>query len=55
MVYAGITTKYVFAVHPGDTFWCTADCGWVTGHSYVTYGTWWGQCGVGWGVAGLGG
>ncbi|EFN51239.1 hypothetical protein CHLNCDRAFT_56405 [Chlorella variabilis] len=38
MVYAGITTKYVFAVHPGDTFWCTADCGWVTGHSYVTYG-----------------
>ena len=34
----GQTTKYVFAVHPGDVFWCTADCGWVTGHSYVTYG-----------------
>eukprot|EP00887_Chlorella_sp_A99_P001112 scaffold14.g1112.t1 len=38
MVYVGETTKYVFAVHPGDTFWCTADCGWVTGHSYLTYG-----------------
>ncbi len=38
MVFVGQTTKYVFAVHPGDVFWCTADCGWVTGHSYVTYG-----------------
>ncbi|PRW33545.1 acetyl-coenzyme A chloroplastic glyoxysomal isoform X1 isoform B [Chlorella sorokiniana] len=38
MVFVGQTSKYVFAVHPGDVFWCTADCGWVTGHSYVTYG-----------------
>lgn len=38
MVFVGQTTKYVFATHPGDVFWCTADCGWVTGHSYVTYG-----------------
>lgn len=38
MVYVGATTKHVFAVHAGDVFWCTADCGWVTGHSYVTYG-----------------
>jgi acetyl-CoA synthetase len=32
------TTKYVFDLHEGDTFWCTADIGWVTGHSYVVYG-----------------
>jgi len=38
MVYVGTTQKYVFATHPGDIFWCTADCGWVTGHSYLTYG-----------------
>ncbi|GAB4816679.1 hypothetical protein N2152v2_003725 [Parachlorella kessleri] len=38
MVYTAMTTKYYFAVHPGDVFWCTADCGWVTGHSYITYG-----------------
>ena len=30
--------RYVFDYHPGDIFWCTADCGWITGHSYVTYG-----------------
>ncbi len=38
MVYVGTTAKYVFVMHPGDVFWCTADCGWVTGHSYLTYG-----------------
>jgi acetyl-CoA synthetase len=32
------TTRYVFDLHEGDTFWCTADIGWVTGHSYVVYG-----------------
>lgn len=52
MVFVGTTTKYVFAVHPQDVFWCTADCGWVTGHSYVTYGGWAGGCewasGQGW-------
>jgi len=32
------TTRYVFDLHEGDTFWCTADVGWVTGHSYVVYG-----------------
>ncbi len=35
-VYA--TTKWVFDLKPGDVFWCTADIGWVTGHSYVVYG-----------------
>ncbi|MCK4909941.1 MAG: AMP-binding protein, partial [Planctomycetes bacterium] len=35
-VYA--TTKYVFDLKDNDTFWCTADCGWITGHSYITYG-----------------
>jgi acetyl-CoA synthetase len=38
MVYAATTTKYTFAMQPGDVFWCTADCGWITGHSYLTYG-----------------
>ncbi len=33
-----ITTKYVFDLHEKDTFWCTADVGWITGHSYVVYG-----------------
>ncbi len=32
------TTRYVFDLQEGDTFWCTADIGWVTGHSYVVYG-----------------
>jgi acetyl-CoA synthetase len=32
------TTRYVFDLHDGDVFWCTADIGWVTGHSYVVYG-----------------
>jgi len=38
MIYAAITTKYVFDIAPGDMFWCTADCGWITGHTYLTYG-----------------
>lgn len=38
MVYAATTTKYVFDVSERDIFWCTADCGWITGHSYLTYG-----------------
>eukprot|EP01025_Chloroclados_australasicus_P031013 TRINITY_DN3128_c0_g1_i4.p1 TRINITY_DN3128_c0_g1~~TRINITY_DN3128_c0_g1_i4.p1 ORF type:complete len:702 (-),score=75.22 TRINITY_DN3128_c0_g1_i4:641-2746(-) len=38
MVYAGTTTKYVFDLRPGDIYWCTADCGWITGHTYLTYG-----------------
>nr|QKY14946.1 acetyl-coenzyme a synthetase (ACSA) [Polytomella parva] len=38
MVYAATTTKYVFRLQRGDVYWCTADCGWITGHSYVTYG-----------------
>jgi acetyl-CoA synthetase len=33
-----LTTKYVFDIHDDDVFWCTADIGWVTGHSYVVYG-----------------
>ena len=37
-VMAGVTTKYVFDLQPGDVYWCTADCGWITGHSYLTYG-----------------
>jgi acetyl-CoA synthetase len=38
MVYAATTFKYAFNYQPGDVFFCTADCGWITGHSYVTYG-----------------
>ena len=38
MVYAATTSKYIFDLKPEDTFFCTADCGWITGHSYVTYG-----------------
>ncbi|KAI8475041.1 MAG: acetyl CoA synthetase [Monoraphidium minutum] len=38
MVYTFTTTKYVFNMSPGDVYWCTADCGWITGHSYLTYG-----------------
>ena len=33
-----VTTKYVFDMRPGDLYWCTADVGWVTGHSYLVYG-----------------
>ncbi|MDH4037221.1 MAG: acetate--CoA ligase [Candidatus Krumholzibacteria bacterium] len=38
MVYTYLTTKYVFDLKPEDMFWCTADIGWVTGHSYIVYG-----------------
>ena len=38
MVYASITHEYVFDYHPGDIYWCTADVGWVTGHTYIVYG-----------------
>ena len=38
MVYASLTHQYVFDYHDGDIFWCTADVGWVTGHSYIVYG-----------------
>jgi acetyl-CoA synthetase len=34
----GVSTRYLFDVRPGDVYWCTADCGWITGHSYLTYG-----------------
>ncbi len=37
-VYTSITHQYVFDYHDGDIFWCTADVGWVTGHSYIVYG-----------------
>lgn len=38
MIYAATTFKYVFDYHAGDIYWCTADIGWITGHTYVTYG-----------------
>ncbi|MDD5309424.1 MAG: acetate--CoA ligase [Deltaproteobacteria bacterium] len=38
MVYTAVTHKYIFDYHDGDVFWCTADIGWVTGHSYIVYG-----------------
>ncbi|MQL81867.1 hypothetical protein Taro_014331 [Colocasia esculenta] len=38
MVYTATTFKYAFDYKPTDIYWCTADCGWITGHSYVTYG-----------------
>jgi acetyl-CoA synthetase len=38
LVYAAMTHEYVFDYHPGDVFWCTADVGWVTGHTYIVYG-----------------
>jgi acetyl-CoA synthetase len=38
MVQAAVSTRYVFDLQPGDVFWCTADCGWVTGHTYLAYG-----------------
>ena len=38
LVYASMTHQYVFDYHPGDIYWCTADVGWVTGHSYIVYG-----------------
>ncbi len=38
LVYASMTHQYVFDYHDGDIYWCTADVGWVTGHSYILYG-----------------
>ena len=38
LVYASLTHQYVFDYHPGDIYWCTADVGWITGHSYIIYG-----------------
>jgi acetyl-CoA synthetase len=38
LVYAAMTHQYVFDYHDGDIYWCTADVGWVTGHSYIIYG-----------------
>ena len=38
MVYTGISFRYIFDYHDNDIFWCTADIGWVTGHSYIVYG-----------------
>lgn len=37
-LYTHLTTKYTFDLKDDDIFWCTADCGWITGHSYVVYG-----------------
>ncbi len=37
-LYAAMTHQYVFDYHDGDIYWCTADVGWVTGHSYIVYG-----------------
>jgi acetyl-CoA synthetase len=38
LVYTAMTHQYVFDYHDGDVYWCTADVGWVTGHSYILYG-----------------
>src|SRR5215469_8530626 len=38
LCYAAFTHEYVFDYHDGDIYWCTADVGWVTGHSYIVYG-----------------
>ncbi len=38
LVYASMTHQYVFDYHDGDVYWCTADVGWITGHSYIVYG-----------------
>jgi acetyl-CoA synthetase len=38
LTYAAMTHQYVFDYHDGDVYWCTADVGWVTGHSYILYG-----------------
>ncbi|WP_034999697.1 acetate--CoA ligase [Beijerinckia mobilis] len=38
LVYASMTHQYIFDYHDGDIYWCTADVGWVTGHSYIIYG-----------------
>ncbi len=38
MVYVTMTHHYIFDYHPGEVYWCTADVGWITGHSYIIYG-----------------
>ena len=38
LTYVAMTHKYIFDIHENDTFWCTADIGWITGHSYIVYG-----------------
>lgn len=38
MLYTATTFKLVFDYQPDDIYWCTADIGWITGHSYITYG-----------------
>ena len=38
LVYASLTHQYIFDCHDDDIYWCTADVGWVTGHSYIIYG-----------------
>ena len=38
LVYAAMTHQYVFDYRPGEVYWCTADVGWITGHSYIVYG-----------------
>ena len=38
MVYASMTHQYIFNYKPKDIYWCSADIGWVTGHSYIIYG-----------------
>jgi acetyl-CoA synthetase len=38
LLHAALTTKWTFDLHPNDIFWCTADIGWVTGHTYIAYG-----------------
>ncbi|MFP3874070.1 MAG: acetate--CoA ligase [Thiohalophilus sp.] len=38
LLFTAITTKYTFDLHEGDIYWCSADVGWVTGHSYLVYG-----------------
>src|ERR1700720_2392344 len=38
LIYTAMTHQYVFDYHEGDIYWCTADVGWVTGHSYIVYG-----------------
>ena len=38
LVFVAVSHKYIFDYHPGDIYWCTADIGWVTGHSYIIYG-----------------
>jgi len=38
LIYCALTHKYIFDIKPEDVFWCTADIGWVTGHSYIVYG-----------------